>query len=405
MPLLNSPLSKLPSIHELIKHPQVQAVMDRINQTTLAGRAACYLEEMQSYLRQRTEQVPSIHQIAERFARHLLGNGNTGAPVINATGVVLGAELIVPPLAEVAIQEIVHLADEYHLAPASGQDSETQIAIGWTEQVEQVEQLLRESTGAESAWVASCTASAQWLIQQALGDKCDVQLAGPAGIVDPATFGLTSITPISDRLPREGQVVLFEGAGMMGGPVCGIVLGQRSLLDQLRHHAATPAMAANSLTLAALRATLNLYGGEQPPIHQIPVLQLLSAPLDNLRQRAERLAPLMQESNAIAEALPLLAESLWCQVDPAVGTSISDSKSAGVSPLTARVTSLTAPTWAISLRPVGDGLEASRQLLQRLRSGQRPVLARLSGDRVMLDMRSVFPRWDQALVAAIELDE
>jgi seryl-tRNA(Sec) selenium transferase len=405
MPLLNSPLSKLPSIHELIKHPQVQAVMDRINQTTLAGRAACYLEEMQSYLRQRTEQVPSIHQIAERFARHLLGNGNTGAPVINATGVVLGTDFVVPPLAEVAIQEIVHLADEYHLAPASGQDSETQIAIGWTEQVEQVEQLLRESTGAESAWVASCTASAQWLIQQALGDKCDVQLAGPAGLVDPATFGLTSIAPISDRLPRKGQVVLFEGAGMMGGPVCGIVLGQRSLLDQLRHHAAAPAMAANSLTLAALRATLNLYGGEQPPIHQIPVLQLLSAPLDNLRQRAERLAPLMQESDAIAEALPLLAESLWCQVDPAVGTSISDSKSAGVSPLTARVTSLTAPTWAISLRPVGDGLEASRQLLQRLRSGQRPVLARLSGDRVMLDMRSVFPRWDQALVAAIELDE
>jgi seryl-tRNA(Sec) selenium transferase len=367
------------------------------------------LEEMQSYLRQRTEQVPSIHQIAERFARHLLGNGNTGAPVINATGVVLGTDFVVPPLAELAIQEIVHLADEYHLAPATGQDSETQITIGWTEQVEQ---LLRESTGAESAWVASCTASAQWLIQQVLGDKCEVQLAGPAGIVDPATFGLTSITPISERLPREGQVVLFEGAGMMGGPACGIVLGQRSLLDQLRHHTAAPAMAANSLTLAALRATLNLYGGEQPPIHQIPVLQLLSAPLDNLRQRAERLAPLMQESNAIAEALPLLAESLWCQVDPAVGTSISDSRSAGVTSLTARVTSLTArvtsltaPTWAISLRPVGDGLEASRQLLQRLRSGQRPVLARLSGDRVMLDMRSVFPRWDQALVAAIELDE
>jgi seryl-tRNA(Sec) selenium transferase len=402
MPLLNSPLSKLPSIHELIKHPQVQAVMDRINQTTLAGRAACYLEEMQSYLRQRTEQVPSIHQIAERFARHLLGNGNTGAPVINATGVVLGAELVVPPLAEVAIQEIVHLADEYHLAPAPDQGAETQAAIGWAEQVEQ---LLRENTGAESAWVASCTASAQWLIQQALGDKCDVQFAGPAGLVDPATFGLTSITPISDRLPREGQVVLFEGAGMMGGPVCSIVLGQRSLLDQLRHHAAAPAMAANSLTLAALRATLNLYGGEQPPIHQIPVLQLLSAPLDNLRQRAERLAPLMQESNAIAEALPLLAESLWCQVNPAVETSISDSTSVGASPQTASVTSQTAPTWSISLRPVGDGLEASRQLLQRLRSGQRPVLARLSGDRVMLDMRSVFPRWDQALVAAIELDE
>ena len=53
---------------------------------------------------------------------------------------------------------------------------------------------------------------------------------------------------------------------------------------------------------------------------------------------------------------------------------------------------------------MAGGPEASRQLLQRLRGGQRPVLARLSGDRVMLDLRSVFPRWDQALVAAVEPD-
>ena len=87
----DSPLSKLPSIGELLKHPRLQGVVDRINQTTLANRASRFLEETQSFLRRRAEQVPSIHELAERFARHLLGEQRTGSAVINATGVVLGA--------------------------------------------------------------------------------------------------------------------------------------------------------------------------------------------------------------------------------------------------------------------------------------------------------------------------
>jgi hypothetical protein len=398
MPKPNSPRSKLPSIQELIRHPKVQAVVDRINQTTLTKRASHYLEEMQSYLRRRTEQVPSFHQIAERFARHLLGEGDTGAPVINATGVVLGAELVEGPLAEVAVQEIVRLAGEYHFAPRQSLAGKRPSGESWAEQVDK---LLQGCTGAESAWVASCTVSAQWLIQMALGDTCEVLLAGPAGIVDPATFGLAPIAPISARLAKEDRIVLVEGAGMLGGPGCGIVLGQRVLVDKLRHHAAAPTLAANSLTLAALGATLNLYHGEQLPVHQIPILQLLSAPLDNLRQRAERLAPLMQESDAIAEAMPLEADSPWCHRGPeelpASGTSLPpDVPSRSVD-----VSSLLAPTWSISLRPAVEGPEAASRLFQSLQSGQRPVLARLAGDRVMLDLRSVFPRWDQTLVTAV----
>ncbi len=421
MPKPNSPLSKLPSIHELIRHPQVQTVVNRINHSTLAERAAQFLEELQSYLRRRAEQTPNIQQIAERFARHLLGHGDTGALVMNATGVVIGAEFVVPPLAEAAVQEIVRLASEYHLAPSQyqvwpngaeqngiGQNGAGSAQVGM-EWAKQLDQLLQECTGAESAWVASSTASAQLLIQMALGDTCEVLLAGPAGLVDSATLGLAGIAPISTRLAGENRIVLVEGTGMLGGPACGIILGQRKRVDKLRHHAAAPMLAANSLTCAALRATLNLYRTEQLPVHQIPILQLLSAPLDNLRQRAERLAPLMQECAAVAEAESVEGDSPWCQMgpedEPASGASLpasGASLSASGASLSASVSSLSAPTCSIALRPAAEGPEAARCLLRSLRSGQRPVLARLANERVMLDMRSVFPRWDQALVAAVE---
>jgi hypothetical protein len=37
-----------------------------------------------------------------------------------------------------------------------------------------------------------------------------------------------------------------------------------------------------------------------------------------------------------------------------------------------------------------------------LARGPRPIAARIAADAVLLDLRSVFPRWDQQLVAALE---
>ena len=140
---------------------------------------------------------------------------------------------------------------------------------------------------------------------------------------------------------------------------------------------------ANPLTTAALWATLDLYQDEQGVTHQIPTLQLLSAPLENLQQRAERLAPQMEQSPAVAEAVPQLSESTWSQA-----TSHQQ----------------TAPTWIITLRPAasGDREAAAMRLGQRLGKAPWPVLSRMSGDSVVLDLRSVFPRWDHHLVEQIE---
>ena len=78
----DSPLSKLPSISDLMKHPRVQGVVERINQTTLAHRTSGFLDEMQTYFRQRAGNVPSLSvpslsvpslgELAERFAHYLL---------------------------------------------------------------------------------------------------------------------------------------------------------------------------------------------------------------------------------------------------------------------------------------------------------------------------------------------
>ena len=354
----------LPSIGELLKHPTVERIVDRVNQTTIAQRATGFLEELRSNLHRQSDRgvVPSIHQLAERLTRRLLGPTQHGYPVINATGAVWGDRWPAPPLADVAVHEMLRLASEYHVAE--------------NELLEQVTAALVDLTSAEAAWVGSSFESAASTVQTAVEGSVD--LANYVGLTDPASFGLTHVDTIDDRLATGADVVVCDGAGILGGPRCGIVVGRRKQIEALKQLPATTTCVADVLTLAALDATLGIYRSQDRVVHQIPALQLLSTPLANLQQRCERLAPLIEESGAVAEALPTQCESAWYD---------------------ARAAKYAGPTWALRLRPTADSVQ---DLAQLLHDSSPQVVGREQQDAIWLDMRAVFPRWDQQLVMAGE---
>ena len=337
-----------------------------------ARRAADFLEEIRLQWKQRSSVLPEMGELAERFARHLLGDEHVGVSVIHATGVVLGSSEILPPLADVAMQTMFRTIGEYH-----GAHQELAFQTG---------QLLQDLTGAEAAWVASNRAGASYLAQTALPASVELIDASFSGLVNPSRFGLASIATIqetlSGHLQGETDLISVDAAGMLGGPQCGILLGKKNLVDQLQEHQLASCLAPGPLTLAALASTLKLYQTPDQVIHQIPVLQLLSTPMENLRQRAERLALLMEQSEAVAEATPQESESIWCQT---------------------ATLHHAAPTWVISLRPKSDEAApiAAGRLQDRLRQSETPVLSRIADDRVVLDLRTLFPRWDQPLVTAV----
>jgi len=359
-----SPFPKLPSIGELLKHPSVEQIVDRVNQTTIAQRATGFLEELQTNFQDRTQQgvVPSIHQIAERLARRLLGSEQGGSPAINATGVVLGDRWPVAPLSESALHEMLRFASEYHELEQ--------------ESSEQVVARLIDLTGAESAWVASSFTGAVSLAETCAEAKVDT--VGYVGLVDPAEYGLSHVDTIGDRLATGADLVIVDGSGLLGGPSCGIVLGSSELISQLCEHPFAEALSAARLTLATLDATLRVYQSEEQAMHHIPVLQLLSAPVANLQQRCERLAPLLEATDLIAAATPMQCEAIWYDT--------STSKISG-------------PSWAIKLQPAQGSVE---ELSQHLSRADTPVACREQQDALWLDLRSVFPRWDQKLVSALE---
>ncbi|MBI5340623.1 MAG: L-seryl-tRNA(Sec) selenium transferase [Mycolicibacterium rufum] len=164
--------------------------------------------------------------------------------------------------------------------------------------------------------------------------------------------------PDATTVLRHGaDVVTASGDKLLGGPQAGLLFGTAELIDRLRRHPAARALRVDKMTLAALEATL-----AGPPT---PVAQALSADVDTLRARAA----------ALAAQLPG-AEVVDCVA--AVG--------GGGAP------DVELPSAAISL---------PERCAAALRTGARAVVGRIEDGRCLLDLRTVAPEDDAALLEAV----
>ena len=103
----------------------------------------------------------------------------------------------------------------------------------------------------------------------------------------------------------------------------------------------------------------------------LPALRMIFTPLQELRERAERVA------GELSSLKLELRES-----ESAIGGGSTPDQ--------------TLPSWAIEI----EAANAS-ELEARLRAGNPPVVCRIQRDRIILDMRTVFEEEETALVGAL----
>ena len=77
----------------------------------------------------------------------------------------------------------------------------------------------------------------------------------------------------------------------------------QALIEQINRHPLARALRVDKLTLAALGATLRLYQDPDTVEQKVPLRILLSTPVENLHNRADRLAPQLAACDAIVTAL------------------------------------------------------------------------------------------------------
>jgi len=185
---------------------------------------------------------------------------------------------------------------------------------------------------------------------------------------------LRSEPTVKSALSQGVDLVCFSGDKLMGGPQAGIIVGKKKLVEAIRRNPLMRAFRVDKCTHAALEHTLIEYE-KGTYSSTLPVYRMLSARTEDLRLRAQGLND---------------------QLDPAVfegeirdGVSLIGGGAAPGEPI---------PTSVLAIR----SHQLSAQALERkLREHAQPVIARIEGDRLLLDFRTVFPEEDEVLLAAL----
>lgn len=454
-------LRNIPSVSELLESPPLKRLSDTVSRNVVVSGVRRFLSNMRDEVQNAAAEihVPGRRELAERIARWIMVEEKPPLrPVINATGILLHTGLGRAPLAQEAIGEVAAIASGYT-------SLEVDLATGERSQRgRSVEKLLTELTGAEAAAVVNNNAGATMLALAALAAGKEVIVSrgqlieiggsyrlpevmatsgailrevgttnktriadyeaaindstaalmrahtsnfkvvgftaeaslqemvqtarrrnvvviddiGSGALVDFTRYGLSGEPLATESIKAGADVVLFSGDKLLGGPQCGIIVGKRDLVGRILRHPMMRALRVDKVTLAALAATLRLYRDPEAAEQSIPLLSLLATPLENLQNRAQRMAPQLAACDAIASAEPL-EETAFLG-----GGSIPTED---------------IPTWCVALSPAAM---AVGELAKGLRTGAPSVFGRVKEDRLLIDLRSVFPSQDAEIVEAVQ---
>jgi len=192
---------------------------------------------------------------------------------------------------------------------------------------------------------------------------------GSGCVVDLRAFGIDEPV-VTDSLRAGVDLLSFSGDKLLGGPQAGIMAGKPEVVARLRRNPMFRALRLDKLIYQSLENTLRALVFEQ--WERIPALAMIRMTAEQIRERAERL---------VAAASPLRA-----RVEP--GESVIGGGSTPAQSI---------PTWLIVIE-VKDVIESEK----RLRSSEPPVIARIEDDRLLVDLRTVFPDEEAALGRALE---
>jgi L-seryl-tRNA(Ser) seleniumtransferase len=200
---------------------------------------------------------------------------------------------------------------------------------------------------------------------------------GSGALLDFARFGFQGEPVARASIAAGADVVLFSGDKLLGGPQAGIIAGRKELIQKIEKDPLMRAFRTDKMTLASLEATLRLYLNEERALRQVPALRMLAVPLDELRQRAEALATRCRDIDGLTHV------EVRQDVAYVGGGSLPDQAM---------------KTWVVEIEALGL---SDAVLSYRLRTGTPAVMGRVRDGRVVLDLRTIFPRQEADLVRGI----
>ncbi len=192
---------------------------------------------------------------------------------------------------------------------------------------------------------------------------------GSGNLYDLRRWGLGSEPTVTSLLDAGADLVCFSGDKLLGGPQAGIVAGSRRWVEPLARHPMYRALRPDKTSLVLMDQVVRAHLSGH--LERIPLFRMLEASVETLKKRASRLGRRLRERGV-----------------PARGQATRAALGGGTTP-------------AETIASYGIAIAGGQRLLDALRTVSPPVIGRIEDDRVILDLRTVFPDQDHDLENAL----
>ncbi len=182
---------------------------------------------------------------------------------------------------------------------------------------------------------------------------------GSGALLDTSAYGIAREPTVQEILAAGADLVCFSGDKLLGGPQSGIIVGRQTLIARLNRHPLYRALRPDKLILITLSAVLLSYLRGKAD-SEIPLYQMLSRSLDELKQTAQ-------------EVLRQLGQGELQEGQSTIGGGSLPEESL--------------PTWLVAF-----STPLPEKLCKSLREQQPPVIARIQKDQVVCDLRTIRPK-------------
>jgi L-seryl-tRNA(Ser) seleniumtransferase len=211
-----------------------------------------------------------------------------------------------------------------------------------------------------------------------VGQRLNIPVAEDlgSGHLGAADHPLTRHEPsVAGTIAAGVDACCFSGDKLLGGPQAGIIVGRTAIVDRVRRHPLMRALRVDKMTYAALEATLVEYAAGRAAV-TVPVQRMLTMTAAEIHVRAEAMAAAINAEHGWRAELLIGASAVGGGSAPGVelATTVIALERRGVTP---------------------DALET------QLRGATPPLIARIEHDRLLLDLRTVLPEQEPALMTAL----
>lgn len=313
----------------------------------------------------------------------MITNNNAAATLLILAALCAGKEVII------SRGQLIEIGGSYRLPDCIHQSGAILKEVGTTNRthLRDYEAALSENTGA----VLKCKTSNYRII----GFTKEVSLAelvslkkkrpdllviddlGCGALVNLEDYGLPHEPTVQESVAAGADITCFSGDKLISGPQAGIIVGRKDLIDRIRKHPLSRMLRVGKLTDTALEQTLRLFLEPETLRERHPTLRLLARPREELEEKARKiLEALRGETPALEIATAPCESTLGGGSLPGVP----------IPSLCLEVSSPTVPPERLSLL---------------LRRNEPPVIARVGEDKVHLDLRTVLPGEEEALIRAL----